>query len=127
MDRVTVLALPTVMAFELGLPHKLMGGAVGPGGEPLYDVRMTTLDGGPVRTSAGFSVVPEHGPEILDEADTLVIPGHIEGSWATDGTVDERIARALRRAPRVMSICTGAFVLAAAGVLDGRPATTHWR
>src|SRR3954469_18511630 len=127
MHRVGVLALHTVMAFELGLPHKLMGGAVGPADEPLYDVRVTTLDGGPVRTSAGYSVLPEHGPEILDEADTLVVPGHLAGSWEEDGTLDPRIARLLRAAPRVMSICTGAFVLAAAGLLDGRPATTHWR
>src|SRR3954454_8647368 len=127
MHRVGVLALHTVMAFELGLPHKLMGGAVGPAGEPLYDVRVTTLDGGPVRTSAGYSVLPEHGPEILDEADTLVVPGHLEGTWTTDGTVDPQVARVLREAGRVMSICTGAFVLAAAGLLDGRRATTHWR
>lgn len=127
MHRVVVLAMPTVIAFELGLPHKLLGGADGPDGRPLYDVRVATLDGGPVRTSAGYSVLPEHGSEILDEADTLVVPGHLEGTWTTDGTVDPRVARVLRGADRVMSICTGAFVLAAAGLLDGRPATTHWR
>jgi transcriptional regulator GlxA family with amidase domain len=127
MHRVVVLAMPTAIAFELGVPHKLLGGAAGSGGEPLYDVRVTTLDGGPVRTSAGYSVLPEHGPEILSEADTLVVPGHLEGTWMTDGTVDARIAEVLRGAGRVMSICTGAFVLAAAGLLDGRPATTHWR
>jgi transcriptional regulator GlxA family with amidase domain len=127
MHRVVVLAMPTVVAFELGLPHQLIGGAVGADGEPLYDVRVTTPDGEPVRTSAGYSVLPEHGPEILEEADTVVVPGHQGGPWATDGTIDPAITRVLRRAERVMSICTGAFVLAAAGLLDGRPATTHWR
>ena len=71
-----MLALPSVVAFELGLPHKLIGGAVDDAGRPLYRVRVATVDGGPVRTSAGYSVLPEHDASILRTADTVVVPGH---------------------------------------------------
>jgi transcriptional regulator GlxA family with amidase domain len=126
---VAVLALPNTVAFELGLPHKFLGGAVDSADRPLYRVRVATLDGGPVRTSAGYSVLPEHDATLLETAGTVVVPGIYGGSAMTDGTVAPELAGVLRRAAghaRVVSICTGAFVLAAAGLLDGRPATTHW-
>jgi transcriptional regulator GlxA family with amidase domain len=126
---VAVLALPETMAYEVGLPHQFLGSAVGPDGRRLYRVRVASLDGGPVRTSAGYSLLPEHDASILDEAQTVVIPGIYGTSAMTDGTVPVELADLLRRTgehARVVSICTGAFVLAAAGLLDGRPATTHW-
>jgi transcriptional regulator GlxA family with amidase domain len=126
---VAVLALPETMAYEVGLPHHFLGSAVGPDGRRLYRVRVASLDGGPVRTSAGYSLLPEHDASILDEAQTVVIPGIYGTSAMTDGTVPLELADLLRRTgeqARVVSICTGAFVLAAAGLLDGRPATTHW-
>ena len=127
MHKVAVLALPSVVAFELGLPHKLIGGAVDEAGTPLYRVRVATVDGGPVRTSAGYSVLPEHDASILRTADTVVVPGIQRGAAVERGGLEDAVGAALDglRA-RLMSICTGAFVLAAAGRLDGRPATTHW-
>jgi transcriptional regulator GlxA family with amidase domain len=129
MHHVAVLALPDVVAFELGLPHRFLGGAVDAGDEPLYRVRTCTVDGGPVRTSAGYSVLPDHDAAILRTADTVVVPGIMSGSAVTEGRLDPALAAALASCPpdvRAVSICTGAFVLAAAGRLDGRPATTHW-
>jgi transcriptional regulator GlxA family with amidase domain len=127
MHEVAVLALPSVVAFELGLPHKLIGGAVDETGAPLYRVRVATVDGGPVRTSAGYSVLPEHDASILRTADTVIVPGIQRGAPVERGGLEDAVGAALDglRA-RMMSICTGAFVLAAAGRLDGRPATTHW-
>ena len=126
---VAVLVLPRRIAFEVGLASKFLGGAVDADGRPLYRVRVASLDGGPVRTSAGYSILPEHDASILETARTVVIPGVYGTSAMTDGTLPDELADLLRRTAanaRMVSICTGAFVLAAAGLLDGRPATTHW-
>jgi transcriptional regulator GlxA family with amidase domain len=125
--QVAVLALDGVIAFDLGVPPQVFFAARDRGGERPYRVRVATPGGVPVRTSAGFRAVPDHGLELLDEADTVVVPGIAYGSPSLTGTPEVRAA--LRRAAgraRIMSICTGAFVLAEAGLLDGRPATTHW-
>jgi transcriptional regulator GlxA family with amidase domain len=127
--QVAVLALPHVVAFELGLPHRFLGGAVDDGGRPLYRVRTCTVDGGPVRTSAHYAVLPDHDASVLRTADTIVIPGILGGPPVVEGRLDPGVAAALatrRPDARLLSICTGAYVLAAAGVLDGRRATTHW-
>jgi len=128
-QEVAVLALDTTVAFELGLPHAFLGGAVDAEGRPLYRVRVASVDGGPVRTSAGYAVQPDHDLRLLEEADTVVVPGVYGGQPMDGGPLPPELADALARAAghaRIVSICTGAFVLAAAGLLDDRPATTHW-
>ncbi|MEV5746792.1 helix-turn-helix domain-containing protein [Actinoallomurus sp. NPDC052308] len=125
--RVVVLALDGVIPFELGIPGRIFGGARGPEGEPLYDVVTCTPDGGPVRTHADFSIAVDHDASVLADADTLVVPPF--GECRPIDRLPEELAAALaliRPGTRIMSICTGSFALAAAGLLDGRPATTHW-
>ena len=125
---VVVLVLDTMVAFEVGLPHAFLGGAVDAGGHPLYRVRTASLDGGPVATSAGYSVLPDHDASALATAGTVIVPG-IAGGPQLDGTLDPAVREALTGVAgraRLASICTGAFALAAAGLLDDRPATTHW-
>src|SRR5215831_13531747 len=75
MHTVAVLALDGVVAFDLGVPSQVLGAAWFTDNDRLYQVRVATADGQPVRSSAGFAVAPGYGPEILDDADTVIVPG----------------------------------------------------
>ncbi|WP_411061016.1 GlxA family transcriptional regulator [Streptomyces sp. E11-3] len=117
---------------ELGLVHQLFGEARSVRGERLYEVTTCALAPGLIRTDADFPVYAAHGPEALADADTVLIPASHEEDelyGESGGGLPYELAAALgqvRESARIASICTGAFVLAELGLLDGLRATTHW-
>ncbi|MER7150221.1 GlxA family transcriptional regulator [Streptomyces lydicus] len=132
--RVAVLVRDGMLPIEVGIVHRIFGEARAASGERLYELVTCALRPGEVRTDTDFTVNVAHGPEALATADTVVVPAsgsdYDLGQERCAGLLSEGMADALRRirpGTRIASICTGAFVLAAAGLLDGRRATTHWR
>ncbi|MFC9896351.1 GlxA family transcriptional regulator [Nocardia sp. NPDC127579] len=127
--RVAVLALAPVVGFDMTIPAMVLGAAETTDGTKLYDVRICGLSTEPITSTGGFAITPQHGPELLATADTVIIPGTQIPGPRREGTLPADLGAALatiRPDTRIISICTGAFVLAAAGLLDGRRATTHW-
>ncbi|MFF1922771.1 GlxA family transcriptional regulator [Streptomyces sp. NPDC058221] len=128
--RVAVLALDGVMPMDLGIPARVLNEALDPAGERLYAVTTCSLGGLPVRTNEGFRIVVDDDESLLESADTVVIATQEPGEHLlTTGELPAPVAAAFARigaGTRIVSLCTSAFLLAAAGLLEGLRATTHW-
>ncbi|MFF1658092.1 GlxA family transcriptional regulator [Streptomyces sp. NPDC058255] len=124
MRTVLVVLFDDVQSLDVTGPVEVFAGAeVYAGGS--YRIRTASLDGAPVRASSGLTLVPDHALADVSDPHTLIVPGG-QGARRPDPRLTDWLRRHGPRAERLVSVCTGAALLAGAGLLDGRRATTHW-
>ncbi len=113
--------------FEFGIVAEVFGLPRPEMGEAWYRFASCSIEDGPLRAHGGFTLTPDHGIELIDRADIIVVPGWKGSDEPVPEDLCDRLRTAHGRGTRLVSICSGAFVLAATGLLDGGTATTHWR
>lgn len=123
---VAVLAYDGLCTFEFGIAVELFG-LRRPELAAWYDFSVCALESGPLATTSGLKMLPDEGLEGLASADRIVIPGWRDLEEAPPKALLDLLRECHEQGAQLLSFCSGAFLLAATGLLDGRRATTHWR
>src|SRR5215218_5354325 len=126
MHTIALVVFDQVPPFEMAVPCEVFGIDRSDMGVPNYRLIVCAAEEGPLRTKAGFGIEAPYGLSDLHEAQTVVVPAWRDVEETPPAALLEVLRRSYRRGARIVSLCSGAFVLAAAGLLDGRRATTHW-
>ncbi|HEX9230292.1 MAG TPA: helix-turn-helix domain-containing protein [Jatrophihabitantaceae bacterium] len=126
LSKVVAVVVAGVSPFELGVACEGFGVDRTDDGVPRVDFAVASVDGAAVPTSGGMSISTTHRLDIADDADLVIVPA-TDGPAVWPPELLDLLRRTVARGARVMSICNGAFALGAAGLLDGRECTTHWR
>ncbi|MEU9476952.1 helix-turn-helix domain-containing protein [Streptomyces sp. NPDC048191] len=127
LQNVAAVLLDGVNPFEMAVVCEVFGIDRSDEGLPVYDFAVASAEGPVLRSNAGFSLQVEHGLERLESADLIAVPAGscYETRPFPPGLLDA-LRRGVDRGARVLSVCSGVFVLAAAGLLDGRRCAVHW-
>lgn len=127
LKNVAAVVLDGVNPFELAVVCEVFGVDRSDDGLPVYDFAVASAEGPVLSTRAGFSMNVAHGLERLEEADLIAVPaGARYGSREYPPELLDALRRGVERGARVLSVCSGVFVLAAAGLLDDRRCAVHW-
>ena len=124
---VVALAYDRLCTFEFGCTVELFALHRPELGVTWYDFAVCAVEPGPIRAAGGITLQADYALDVLERADTIVIPGWRDADEAPPPALLDALRAAHARGARLCSICSGVFVLAAAGLLDGQRATTHWR
>jgi transcriptional regulator GlxA family with amidase domain len=124
LRNVAVVAVDGVAPFELAVVCEVFGVDRTDQGLPAYDFAVVAGEPGPLRTTAGFTIDTPYGLDRLETADLVAVPAAGDRDWPEQ--LLAALRRTVQRGARVMSVCTGAFALGQAGLLDDRRCTTHW-
>lgn len=124
---VVALAYDGLCTFEFGVAVEIFGLPRPELGDNWYRFAVAAVDEGELRATGGIRIMADGGVERLEQADTIVVPGWRGAQMPVPETLCQALRQAHQRGCRIISICSGVFVLAAAGLLNGRKATTHWR
>lgn len=127
MHTVAILAYDHINPFELAVATEVFSLHRPELGVEWYHTFVCSPEARPVPTRAGFSISTPYTLADMVQADTIIVPSTTPGNLAIPDQLQEALREAYRRGVRLVSFCTGAFVLAAAGLLNGRRATTHWQ
>ncbi|NEX63080.1 GlxA family transcriptional regulator [Noviherbaspirillum galbum] len=124
--RIAVVAFDGITPFHLSVPSLVFGKLNDPEGKPLFDVFACSMDPSPIRTSAGFGIAIDADLSALAGADIVMMPTWHDDCRKASPILLDALRAAHARGARMVGLCLGAFPLAEAGLLDGKPATTHW-
>jgi transcriptional regulator GlxA family with amidase domain len=124
---IAVVAVDGIAPFELGVLCEVFGLDRTADGLPGYDFAVVALDEPPLRTSAGFTIDTPYRLDRLATADLIALPAWPSTRSEMPQDLGDALHAAVARGAKVLSVCSGAFGLAQAGLLDGRRAATHWR